>query len=268
MKFYNYINEGRSQTIDLDYTLEYIEYNCSEIVNNYRKTKNYIYRGIPNTKPFLKISPKSFTRKSANTLNYYTILFDYLLDSWKNWPNRSESIVCTSDSSNAAGYGNLFLVFPSNKNYIAKCPADDMWSSFMKNIYTDLDMFNQGLKKLMYKINPGDVVDFSPEELKQVLNHVKTSLHNDEDFLEYAKQKAPWLRKLIDDILVSGEDMSMIEFLNYTLHPKRNGFELVNTSKGIGSDSGVELWTTADSVMVNINRGMPKEINELIKEDF
>ena len=75
------------------------------------------------------------TRKSANTRNWYTLLFDHVLPAWQNYPKRSKSFICTTNMSTAQNYAALggndgFQVHPVGNPIIGVCPRGDIWRSF------------------------------------------------------------------------------------------------------------------------------------------
>lgn len=82
MNFKNYLNEERKKSLTKTEVLKLIKKNCSDIVKYYKKSNTYIWRGTygANTE-FMKMNTMEGIRKSANTVNYYTLLMDDLLPS-------------------------------------------------------------------------------------------------------------------------------------------------------------------------------------------
>ena len=106
MKLYNYLNENRSQEITEDQFDNLLEKNCSDIIKIYKQTGEYIYRGLSGGRsPYIHIDPTKSIRKSRNTSNFYTIMFDEILPSWKQYPLRSKSIICATSIKVAMSYG-------------------------------------------------------------------------------------------------------------------------------------------------------------------
>lgn len=94
---------------------------------------NYIYRGLYGTKyfDFMEITPNKSVRKSANEkTNIYNMLVSDILECWSGYPKRSKSAICTTNSSTARGYGNIFVVIPQNHAMFGVCNSDDFWMSF------------------------------------------------------------------------------------------------------------------------------------------
>jgi len=126
MKLYHYLNENRSKEITPEKFNELVNKNCSDIISFYNKQSKRIFRGLMFNGKYVYVNPIQHTRKSANTSNYYTVLFDEILPSWKNYPKRSKSIICTTNTSKAMGYGTLFKIYPYNGSHIGECSGGEL----------------------------------------------------------------------------------------------------------------------------------------------
>jgi hypothetical protein len=71
MKFYNYLNEGRSVKYDIDEIKEIILENCWDSLERYQ-SGHKIYRSKKDTGDYIVTTPTG-NRKSAYTSNYYTL---------------------------------------------------------------------------------------------------------------------------------------------------------------------------------------------------
>lgn len=81
-------------------------------------------------------------KASENTqYNLYTRLFSDILPSWKDYPPRNRSFICTSSTNKALGFtsllvtidlweNNIYAILPKNGADIGVCPASDLWLSF------------------------------------------------------------------------------------------------------------------------------------------
>lgn len=135
MRFKQYLNETATgpelmrAEIDIDKLVDIIEKKCKQSL--WRIEENVpIFRGERNLPHgnFL-IDPSKTERKSSNTTNYYTLIFDNH-PQMKNWPKRSRSLICTDSYENASGYGKVLVVIPldSTKN-IASVNSRDSWDA-------------------------------------------------------------------------------------------------------------------------------------------
>lgn len=139
-------------------------YSLSDIVDHYGDIIE-AYKGMPKLYRGMSIDDDNayimnlsgMTRKSANTLNYATLIFNKL-PSWRGWPPRSESISCSPGLSMAGGYGRLFYIIPLENQPVAQQKSGmDFWYTFSKTFkeYNLSDMnisdFNDRLDYIAHK---------------------------------------------------------------------------------------------------------------------
>jgi hypothetical protein len=110
---------------------------------DWNKDDTKIFKGIDTIlSEYNYINPTIIERKSANTSNISTLLFDnspYNI----NYPKRSKSLICTSNYNRATLYGDVYRVIPFDGAKIAVCPDYDFWYSFRKIAeYGNIDDFN------------------------------------------------------------------------------------------------------------------------------
>lgn len=105
----------------------YLVEKCSHCIPMFLDS-SFIYRGM-NGHASQIIAPASGERKSENTSNHFTSLFDnspYL----GNFPKRSKSLICSMDYSYASVHGNnTYCIFPENGAKIGVCAGRDIWWS-------------------------------------------------------------------------------------------------------------------------------------------
>lgn len=95
-------------------------------------TANHIYRGIDGFGyDFAKIDPREHqNRESAYAkTNYYTLIINNSQE-WKRYPKRELS--CTTSTTKASGYGDVYIVIPFNGVEWGICPNMDIFFSFDK----------------------------------------------------------------------------------------------------------------------------------------
>ena len=262
----NILNEaydqvGRSKPIDMEETLKLFKNHCQYYVN----ISTPIYRGVYDsriTNYAYLISPAQHKRISANTENYYTLLIDNS-PLWKDYPKRSESIVCSTSQAAAFSYGSVNWVIPFVGSKIGMCPQNDMWVSFDK-MNTELDVrdlgvFNNLLSSAYYHLVSKELVPFkglNGKDANQFFQQLK----------EFDK---PSCKKAILEWSIKADSHSYKEYkifthwnnsgLNFTeylltlLDPKSNGFELVkaeNFSAPQDTKRGNEVWTDGDCLLI------------------
>jgi hypothetical protein len=251
---------GRSFPYPIEDFYETIKKECKSALAAYKVGK-IMYRGLYKDDSAVFVQPSKFTRVSANTINLYTILIDNSRR-WKSYPERSKSIICSSDYDTASSYGSdePYIVFPKDGYKIGVCPKADMWHSFRTSDIDDLFDFNSGVKK------------FINDKLKIPVNK--------DDFLSYGKFKkllddADEAIRIVPDIMNQISSLSnstfgliknnykgdMLEMLEEMLDPGRNGFKVINDMHSLPTGNQ-ELWTDADCYLTNFSGFLDKNIKE------
>lgn len=196
-----------------------------------------IYRGFLANGSILYGNSLTYVRKSANTANCYTVLIDYFLKSWKLYPKRSRSFICSLDEDYASGYGNLYQVYPVGNPLIGICSSRDMWNSFKNISGPDINTMFRRLGNI-FRIN-------NPEDDKNIKNVIDFADKHWND-LKYSDD----IKDTIDSVLFNPV-MFLKDFENFTmflydlLSPVKNGFKLIKLSelKKHKSDlEGNEVW--------------------------
>jgi len=276
MRLKQFINESRGKVLSLDDTKKLLQTKCSKAVEAYKKG-NVIYRGIFRLDEFIYVQPSKFTRDSANTRNYYTLINDNA-PAWKDYPKRSKSIICSTNKHRASGYGDVYIVFPFDSAKIGVCSSYDYWFSFpfLKKAtgIKDMDAFNYQLYSIFnidyIKKYTGDI------ENAYTYDDLKILFHLFDDFVEMSDNELE--TEMEADAEESGEEfeppdhsvtlellheengniillkeyekfMNMEKYIRYLLDPKKNKFELKKIGDRLPKNK--EVWTDSDSVLVN-----------------
>lgn len=222
----------------------------------------HISKTSENFKPFKTYDPKQYKRHSAHTENYYTEIMDNS-KYWSEYPNRSSSIVGSTDMDKAAAYGTLYHVIPLNENArIGVCPKSDIWGSFdfalteldkllKEDIaiptaipdFTHLAGFNNFLKT---KFNLSKEADYSELKKKVILNDKSFELLNRESTwnnskFEYSKEEL---------LKIQNKWGTFLNYLEYLLSPKWNGFNIVEYNKSVTLPSNREVWTDSECLLI------------------
>ena len=121
------LNESRSTELSEEDAIKLLKKNCDI---DYC-LKYPIYRGTTDNKEFKFIDPKLHNRTSANTANYYTMILDNS-PLWVDFPERSQSIICSTYNYYAGSFGTKYRVFPYKEAKFGICPNMDFWNCFAK----------------------------------------------------------------------------------------------------------------------------------------
>jgi len=238
MKFKQYLSEGRSVDIDKDTVIKLIKNNCMKNYNFFLKKKQWLFRGIERKSSayLMTDSNKGIPRVSANTRNYVTLLMDNL-PSWKKYPKRSRSIICSTSEVTSKSYGTLYIVIPYDNTNIGIAPDDDIWFSFKEFVVNDFNAFLAGVF-IKYQLK---VRETSFDDLKNALIQL-----NQSGVVNY------------DRFGVFSTDHDVMKYMDKIMSPIYNKFK-----HGIKNMSlNKEVWVQGKSILIHddIFWGMMDEI--------
>jgi hypothetical protein len=219
---------------------QHINNDFSEAYNQYLKGHT-IYRGDRGSFDIQYIIPGN--RKSQNTHNHYTELFSNILESWKDFPKRNHSIICTNSLSYAKHYrSNIYKVFPKNGTKLGICSANDIWDSFRVflepmikcDLDFDLSMFNSIVDTIMYKYGYEDINTF----ISDFKNKNKKEMPRTDAF------------NTLYNLLYDNKD-NLYNFLNNGFDPYKNGLKLININDYSSVPHDREVWFDGECIFVN-----------------
>lgn len=273
------IDEGRTKTLSSDTALDLIENKCSKHVKGLQDMKRpRIYRGIKTfNDEYGIVDPRQGReRLSANTSNHMTLLMDNL-PSWKGYPKRSQSIICSTSIQTAQHYGwnGVYHIYPTNGCNMGIVPTRDIWQSFGDQIDGDIPQFNSTiaskgvrdgswaiLKSTFIKAYEQDTIEMFRE-----LEDDKTETWETIDFIarKFSKKfgrEIPLLTNFVQDHLNSysrtRKSISIMDRLNKHLSPKFNKFRLNDLTM---RHTGNEVWIGDGPIIVAAER-MKSELEE------
>lgn len=258
------LTEGRTQPISKTEAREIFK---SKIQPEFSSgTVPEIYRGVDKDIDYGWIEPSNYTRQSAHTKNYYTLILDNS-ERWSKYPDRSKSIVCTGSRKKAKDHGDVFRVFPLPGSKIGVCPTRDIWGSFWKvqenlNFY-NLSDFNEVLLLVFTLFGASSASDHLSEtwpDFKRDVNKISQSEAflsgkiSSDLFEDWKKVYFPidsWKRKQMKyfmDYYSEGNFNTFFQMLEDLFDPEDNKFELRRFEPN--TSFGGEVWTDGDSLMV------------------
>jgi hypothetical protein len=245
----------RSKSIEESELLDMLRSDYTDAVNAF-KNGNKIFRGTSSEDNYMITDPSIGNRVSANTLNYYTLIIDNS-DSWKAYPKRSKSIICTTARAYADGYGKIYSVFPINGSKIGVCTEEDFWESFpvLKTEYTRagipldpvLGSLTQLLKGLVDLTGKRSDIKTLPT-LKKTFDLVDTFI-TDKEYEHKANLNTDVLFDVMKMLDYKGHLYTSVENL---LDPVKNKFKLENIRDFI-VERNREVWTNGKSILINIH---------------
>ena len=188
-------------SIEADHALELIKQRCSDSIHN-----SPLFRGLRKvTTEYFASDSSQIERRSLDNPNHYTKLLSAGgLDSWKNYPPRDRSTICTTaDTGESNEYGDTYVVFPENGTKIGICPSYDLWGSFKPLIRAAGQNVDGDLAHNL--IDLFDTID--PAGTGNVTTQLEQSI-----------------RKFYPNVPMSG---SLRDFLEKYMAPEFNNFQLV-----------------------------------------
>jgi len=228
-------------------------------------TYQQIFRGVGNlsiSDKFKLYDPQKYTRHSANTLNYYTEIIDNSKH-WEEYPNRSSSLVGTTDIEKAREYGHIYHIIPLEENSkFGVCPRHDIWYSFEFALSELRKLFNEDMAI------PTAVPDF--KNLAGLNNFLKTKfdLSKDADYKELMKKvildervfkllnrQSTWNNSRYDytkeELLkIQKKWGTFLNYLEYLLSPKWNGFSTLLYNRYTTLPTDKEVWTDSECFLI------------------
>ncbi len=96
--------------------LQTIQTECSQVLKAYKLTHKVLFRGLKKSKTNTPayVGRSWNERKTMNSTEQGQQIFDYALQKMGISALRGNSIFTTSDSNQAGGYGNLYIIIPKN----------------------------------------------------------------------------------------------------------------------------------------------------------
>lgn len=256
MRLQNFIlNEGKPRSASKNDAVNFCQKNCQKFI----KAGNYnIFRGY--NKPselFLIMDPsQGDSRKSTSGYEYTALLIDNL-PSWKQYPKRSRSVICTSSKSESKEYGASWRVIPSDNCTFGVCPTFDMWLSFDKIMgrYTTVHQFNIALSK--NQLSDKDWPSFKKDMIEMGSELTDSGIFNKltRSILGGSYEK---LIRLVFDDFIKSSNKNIIEWLDDFMSPEKNGFSTDITKAKKNS----EIWIGSGPVLLVLD----KEFDTFVKE--
>jgi len=190
-----------------------------------------IYRGMNSTGPYVIADGTQMNRVSRNTKNFYNMMMSEILPSWKSYPKRSQSFICSMDSNTASGYGEVYIVVPLENQDVGVCIEEDIWSSFyhLADVfhkhsirYSELPSLNELMYQTMNHYFDQDMDSSSEESLRKHLSLLQKAIIE----TPLPKPSLSFNINMIKFLKKELETKSLIDLFDGLMDPQRNGFVL------------------------------------------
>lgn len=250
---------------------KYVQRYCGNALNLY-KQGHQLYRGIDRAvKSEAFLSPRIETpRPSAHTSNLYNTLMSNL-ESWKAFPPRNRSLICSTDYEYPAKFGKVYSVFPLDGFKLGICPEEDLWIAFhylfgeLKPIHR-MNQFNGAILDFVAFIqkNVEHDLNINIETLKDTSNiqEIQEVFHViDMEIDGLSPKELADLRTKSSNpfakyyLIPTKVNQGMMKAIDQLLDPDHNGFFTQTNNITTGN---FEAWT--DSPCIMIEAGIAKEL--------
>ena len=243
------INEGRGKRLEMDEAKALLKRFCKQALYGYTKG-NMLYRGVMGNTDNYMLYKSAGMRRSKNTSNYYT-LFISNAGTWKGYPRRDKSFICSSSFSYATSFGTVYAVFPYDGAKIGVAPARDFWGSFKKSMNTskDMDDWNDSFERII-SLGGWKMSDSSLSVVLSFMKKFDTKYRAGDinlESLEMALDSRGY-HSMDVDWFFSKYKGDFLDVVAKTLDPKKNGFQLMKV--GDNYPDGVECWTDSPCIFV------------------
>lgn len=223
-------------TIDLDSAVKYYNRHCS----NWDLNKLQLYRGVTNTNNDYEIvDPSKYTRTVGKASEIYNSII-HILDSWKDYPNRYNSIIVSTSEDYAITYSNdikhLYVVIPTNGSKIGVCNANDFWYTF----------------EYMQKLTKLPIVELMKKLSTVLVGESIKSITEASLSINLSDLKQTYKSNTIIDLWKSKySDSTLFEMLEDIFSPEKNNIILTDKQTDIADDkSDYELWIGGECLYV------------------
>lgn len=206
--------------------------------------------------------PLAHIRHSANTENYYTEIIDHS-KYWEDYPNRTSSIVASTNITRAKEYGTVYHVIPLNENVkFGVCSEYDIWNSFDFALEKLDSIFAEDMAiptatpdfKHLAGLNNFIKTKFDLPKNASYVDMKRKLVFNDNTF-KLLDRPSTWNNSKFDydreEILkLQNKWGSFLNYLEYLLSPKWNNFELISYNSKVILPSNREVWTDSECLLI------------------
>ena len=257
--------------LDIEGAIDTLNTHCKNALWMLEKNSP-LYRGDPRTRTtggFAIIDLTTSTRKSENTSNYYTEIFDNI-PSMSKFPKRSKSLICSTDLDRAEGYsGNTapFIVIPFDDSKIGVVNEDDLWQTGV-TLFGDLNGIadhNDNWRRLQTVCSldnenvPKGCWDFIVWLSNEIEKDSEDVVHA---FVEVFGSPGKFNVSKFKQYL---KDKTLLDYIDLQYSPSSTGFTVCRSSNKAMLTQDTEVWV--DGKVVVISSSMWKNLRKAYIEN-
>ncbi len=258
------LNESRSVQINEDEVISLIKNHCKTWLENsdINSDVTKIYRGLTTDKQdekYLIVDPSLHNRQSLTNSGFYHWIIS-TSQKWKNFPNRSKSIICSTDKYDASSYGTLYRVIPYDNAIFGVCPANDIWYSFRKTLTaqysTSLVKFNNTLKTFRTILRDENIIkndDYDITSYETLIQYCEIIDKHIEFLIKFYENTGDQASRILQLFKEKGTYKALEDLFD----PIENEFKVMqyNSDFNISSEDSKshEIWTESKCLLVKFN---------------
>jgi hypothetical protein len=272
------INESlnKSEITEEDFA-ELLKNNCRKFIDCIKKSNdeyNLLFRKMKSSGDYILSNPKSSSSERIayfSSTNYHNLLISNL-ESWKDWPVRNKSIVCSSyfraySHDRGRSDKSLYLVIPFDNVKIATGDKNDFWQCFQM-LPNDVEF------KMSKYSSPTErsLLPYWISKLVEELGGDEFELNTDWQKLKYFLDSSN-VDLVVDKFFsVKGfqydRNLTLTENINDLLDPVKNNFKIGDITETINlykeRNSELESWFEDECLMIKYDKNTIKKIKSLI----
>ena len=243
-------DEPKFSALDVDKAKNIIKNKCSDAMWMFESDAPLIYRGFKNLSSIhdvgiMHVDTSATERRSENTSNYYTVIFDNT-PSMKDYPKRSKSFICSASRAVATGFSNggPTVIIPFNDVKIGVVNKRDIWDTKVTMFSKTHPLYRMN-EACWQKIRP--LADPTWDDFKNFAADVDA---HDPEALQYISSAFG---------AAALQDIGMTPFLKMVdraYAPAETGFQLATTKNVRGlleKTDDTELWVGGDVLVLSSN---------------
>lgn len=208
----------------------------SDLIDLAIADKNFIWRGTK--KKTTRVYTPRAKRQSPNTPYGIHTIWCSNHPSWKNFPKRNDSFICSLNKKQASMYGDTYLVIPLDQHQpVGVAPFADFWDGFDPG-------FNNIIIPEFYELME-DLGIFDRDWVTSYIKLLKDSKMIDLRSIDN-KYLQSYLRKVPKSV------QTLYQFLDYVFDPERTNHKVVpfrDIHKFGGSNQ--EVWVSGKCLFVS-----------------
>lgn len=266
MRLVEFLNEDMYKELSEDDVLNILKTKCK---NNWKaiqeKKVPIIYRGDRKlTRSFGLFDGKDI-RKSANTSNYYTILFSQILKSWNKIPKRDHALICSTSNGIASSYGydDAFIIVPFDSTLVAYAETDDFWDITYKSYKFTLPELNHNFEQMKINDEKSDIEKFLQLKISDTVSSkyddkitdliyylIKFFLNKKVEHITQNFTKFNAIEEIKEKIVKKQGDSKLYDVFDWCLSPDKLS---INTAyyNNIPKTKNNEVWIDSNCVVLN-----------------